>query len=371
MLVYLFTIVLSTAIISGVFYAKSTIVKYSLSTLGILPLCLLAGFRDETVGHDLVHYMTPTYNTLASLTDFKQFVAFYVASEIGYGLEPLWLLFHFVVSRFTDELFWPFFLQQVFVLGIMVDTCYHFRNKLDPTMLYATLVLYFYCFSMSANRQIFAIALVVFSMRYLFALQTKGNILKFIICILIAWGFHNSGLLVLLLLPMFRYAINRNRPLSFNKIFIIVFSGTILYIFFGAIITALVSHGLLVSKFEKYAAMDYNVHKVNLIFWILIVIMMWTKRNKQAVDNVALVFPLFGIFVQLCGTYNDVATRFAMYFDIVSFIAFLMSVHCARNKKILLIFMIMIVTMHIYLAQTTGFAEAIPYTSKILGGHFD
>lgn len=368
MVIYFITIIISILIVSQSFICKNNIQAIIISLIGIIPLCLLAGFRDITVGHDLIYYMVPTYEKLLEVKTFKGFLMFMASSsEMDFAPEPLWLIFHYIISRFSQDLFWPFFMQQVLVLGLIVNTCFYFRNRLNPTLLYATFVFYFYCFSMSANRQIFAIAIVIWSMRYIFAESSKQNIIRYVICILIAWGFHGSGLLVLLILPLYKYSVNNEKILSQKKIIMVMFMGLLLYFCFGYVTNLLVSFGILSMKYGKYANMDYGVHKINLLLWVIVLLFLFQKRKKIIYDNISIVFVLTSIFMLFCGVYNDVATRFAMYLDIVSFISIGISLHRKDYKKYSPFFMVLIVSMFLYLAITTGYAEAIPYTSKELG----
>lgn len=372
MFIYLITILLSVLIVSKSFKQRSASKSVIISLIGILPLCLLAGYRDETVGHDLVHYMVPTYEALIDLTSFKQFLVFLAtAPDLAFAPEPLWLLFHYIVSLFSNDLFWPFFIQQLMVWGLVVNTCYHFKDRLNPTLLYLTFLLYFYCFSMSANRQIFAIAIVIWSMRYVFAEQTKSNIVKFVLCIIVAWGFHGSGLMVILILPLYIFAQNKGKSLPAKKIFLVIVCGLFLYFAFDIVVKMMVSIGVLSLKYERYADLSFDVHKVNMAFWLVTVLVLLAKKYKTVYDNIAIVFVLTAIFMLLCGVYNDVATRFAMYLDIVSFISIWMSLEGVKKRNLRIGFTAMIFVLFFYLATTTGYAEAIPYTSKELGWYFD
>lgn len=92
------------------------------------------------------------------------------------------------------------------------------------------------------------------------------------------------------------------------------------------------------------------------------------NKKLPAYNNVLKLFIITAIFINLCGQYNDVATRMAIYFNLFIFINISrLASNSYNGKAIMKYLLILLFVQYLYLAYTTGFSEAIPYTSKELG----
>ena len=233
------------------------------SFIGILLPSLMAAYRDDTVGRDLLLYAVPNFDYLAAYVHtLAELKLFYETS----GLEFFWIIFNFLITRFSDDIFWSFFIQQLLVLSLFYITCDFFRKQLNAPLLYLVFLLTFFCFSMSANRQIFAIAIVAFSCRYLFSQHTMLNLIKFIIAISIATLFHHSAIIALLFYPLYNFSV-KSESVSFNKLISVFIIGVILYLSFNSVVYFLINMGILNEKYSQYINQDYNVHKIDILFW--------------------------------------------------------------------------------------------------------
>lgn len=361
MWLYFSVIVVSYLFVVLSFRTNNKIFSLILSCVAVLIPSLIAGYRDETVGMDLMYYAVPCFNSMQNIQNVSQLLVY-----IGFSdLEPLYLIYNFIITRFTDDFFWPLFIQQVMVLSLVLFTCYRFRYALNAPALYLLFMLLCYCQSMSLNRQIFAISILFFSFYYV----VNRKLVKFLICIAFATLFHSSGIIGA---PIyFIYGLLcRLKEKNTNKFLLMVgVLGFFFFIFFPLIITTLINWDLLDARFVRYIDNSYGTHKID----ILIVSLLWCVtfmgcRNLNYIRTIR-AFIIIVLFFYLCGVYNDVATRAGLYYLLFTIIinGMLIKSSLKKGKVMLHLVVSLFIIQFLYLSLTTDFAEALPYTSKELG----
>lgn len=85
MLIYLIVIFVSFIFAYIGNKTSTKIIRYVFFSLAILLPSLLAGYRDETVGHDILAYAVPCFNDLTNIINIKELFIYIETS----GLEPL------------------------------------------------------------------------------------------------------------------------------------------------------------------------------------------------------------------------------------------------------------------------------------------
>lgn len=178
--------------------------RFVLVASGLLLPCLLAGARSPEIGTDIYSYAIgmyqsallldlPTFlNVQASIAAFGWNIATWAASNAGgsfefylFVIELLCILpIYFGLKRLASGFEW---------VGILVW------------------LLLFYAFSLNIMRQSIAMGFVFLSFSFL----KDRSPLKFSICILIAFLFHQTAILGFALYPLARLAANRHAGRSF------------------------------------------------------------------------------------------------------------------------------------------------------------
>ncbi|WP_320167925.1 EpsG family protein [Mangrovibacterium marinum] len=365
MLIYLITFFVSYI---NSFIANKTIARRTyflfFSGIAILVPALLAGFRDLTVGHDLNAYMVPNFRTMHNVDEIKEF--FIVAAV--QQLEIFYQGYNFLISRFTDDFFWPLFIQQVIVLTIVYKLLYSIRNSINYPLAFLIYLLFIFCDSMTMNRQIFAIAIIAYS--YIYILRKKP--LLFLITVTIAFGFHNSAVFGYLLYPLFTWINNQKKSVSILTVLIFFGAGLVLFLSFPQLLSFLISKGLVSPVYERYVSSGYNVHKADLLLIVFCFIfgLITSKGIDKKYSNNIKLLSIATFFILLCGIYNDTAQRAAIYIEIYLFIQILSSIKSMNetNRQVFSVLFVLLMLFNFsYIATTTQFAEAIPYTSTTLG----
>ena len=183
-----------------------------LSLLSIIILCVLAGARDNTVGTDTLVYGESLF-TWVHNNDLS--TAFLMNTRIQ--IERGYMLFIYIISRFTDQVFWNYFFIE-FVCAYFtykaLDDAEIGKNKWIGVFLYNVL---FYSFTMNLMRQCMAMAIVLFGFKYV----RENKFWKYLITCLIAFMFHSSAIIGISI--YFLYKIcglgNSGKQFSFKKFF--------------------------------------------------------------------------------------------------------------------------------------------------------
>lgn len=341
-------------------FQKKKILCLFFSLGAILVPSLFAGYRDPTVGHDLMAYAVPSFNAICEIKDWQELSLYYVLT----GLEPLYILSLYITTRFTDDIFWFFFAQQVFVLSIVYYVSYKLRDNLNWPLSFLIYLLYVFCFSMSANRQVFAIALVYLSYWFLH----KKKLLPFLFVIFIAQGFHSSAIIVLLLYPLNIWLGKNESNYSFKQIYFIL-AGAALYFLFPIIVSNLISLGIFAEKYARYINADYATHKIELLLALICYLFSFLSNKLTKWNFHIKVYSILIFFIVLCGVYNDIATRASMYLTLFLFLIILENISVLyKSERVFfsILFCSIILFLYIYNAYSTGISESIPYTSKEL-----
>lgn len=360
MLIYFVVFIISFFFASLANKQRRDFFKIVCFVLAIVFPSLLAGYRDETVGHDILAYAVPCFDALLDVGTLRELSAFMAVS----GLEPLYIMFNYIVTRLTDDIFWAFFMQQVIVLSLILFTCIRMNKVINAPVVYFLYLLLFFCDSMSANRQVFAVAVIFFSFYYLL----NDDVKRFAVCVIIATLLHNSAIFTVVLYFMYKYARRIPGSLGGMRLAVVIMGGVLFYLLFPAIINFLISNGLINSKYERYMNAEYSFHKINLLVMACLYVVTVQYGARRDYVNVLKLFIIATIFILLCGQYNDVATRMSIYFTLFVFVYMSRLSLVSRNGKTLMGCLILLMLVQFcYLAMTTGFSEAIPYTSKRLG----
>ena len=166
-------------------YRKSLIA----AVLSVLPFIIVAGFRYD-VGTDYLYTYVTKFNEIAN-------------GQENY-FEPGFYLLNKLIQLYTRDYFWLFLVCAVITYAIVFNCIFRYLN--DPAfgiLLFVITTGYFV--SLNTTRQYIAIALFLWSIRYI----RSGEWWKYLITIVIGAMFHTS---ILIMLPLYFLCRMRFRP---------------------------------------------------------------------------------------------------------------------------------------------------------------
>lgn len=158
--------------------------------LTFLLIFLIQALRDKTVGVDLLPYEN-FFNIISRHTIKENITNNYVSLEIGY------IIFNNLILLFTKDFQWFIIITSFIINAIMAWFIYKYsKNVLSTILLYIGLGLFI--FSFSGIRQMLAISVCLIAFDFL----RKRKYIPWLVCIVIAFSFHKSALVMILSLPL-------------------------------------------------------------------------------------------------------------------------------------------------------------------------
>lgn len=339
--------------------------------ISCLLLSILAGVRDINIGTDTNLYPSQylkVAKSLASVSEiatmesdehldkgfvFLYYIGYWVSRNIWIGL----FLTEFVITFFT---FWGYLRLSKYIKGLSLFT--------------ACFLFLIFNYSLNAMRQECAISISFLAFTYLWEKRWKS----YVFWMFIAYTFHSSALIALLL-PIMLYIVNI-RSEKMRIISIIILLACILFSFFSYyyLISMIGDSGIVNEKFvNRYGEDSYyeglgRVGWVAMILSLFIIYVIHIAKNKKLMSNKVLLFHLLVNIIYLAfqafAIYSIFMYRISLYFFIIDL--FFLSKELASVKikrEIKMIFVLFLLVNWIYTYTIKNSSETYPYTSEILG----
>ncbi|TDB63378.1 EpsG family protein [Arundinibacter roseus] len=366
MILYLLVFLFSTLCTYLAFKTKDKVSASILLVFAFLAPVVLAGCRNDSVGTDVLLYGTKTFYNATQSNTFLQYYTNQLYS-FSNEIEVLYLLLNFVVTRFTNDFNIYLFIVHFILMTLVYLTAYDYRDSFPPHLFILIFFLLYFNESLCFLRQAFSVVLFLYSYKYV--LTNKP--FKYYIFVLLAIGFHNSALLLVVIYPL-QLLINSQEKHIFRLQIIVILVSIVLYNFYAYLVVFMTSSGILSVKYNAYIMQDFKTHKTDVIFCILIYFLLFLKRSKIfAIDNsvniLRIYLPICLLFI-LMGSFTDVATRVADYLYMVIIIVTCIFIKHLKFSHILIYSFIIVFLLinYIYLSLQYNHAGTIPYTSSLL-----
>lgn len=333
--------------------------------VAIMLLTLLAAFRDETVGTDVLVYGKACYQASKHVHTMSGFMDFLFNNSNG--IEAGYLFLVFCATKLFGSLSSVLFITNLFVNIGVICGLYRVRENISFDIAVLIYCFLFYQNTYNIMRQWLAIAAIMFGLKYIY----EKKPLKYALTIIIAMFFHRTALVGAGLYLI--YVILPKRNSVFVKTAII--GGIILFVVcFQRLTNVLISSGFMPMKYAHYSEGDAigfsfsdTIIRIPPIALSILLYKQMAKINK----NHEYWFLLLLIDLILAQLYSIMvyANRIAAYFTISRI--FELSIACKIKKsnerlvvKILVIIYIVALwyVNYIYL----GHGETYPYMSEIL-----
>lgn len=362
MLLYLLLFFITIILYKTALSSKGKFRYFFLLLSAVVP-SLLAAFRDSDIGRDVGLYVLPIWQ---NAVNSHSFLAFY--RNDSFGAELFYLSFNYIVSRVSDSFNFFLFCHEFLMMSLIIGAAYMYRNKYNSSYVLSFYLFYLFNETLSMMRQGIAVCFSVLACAYLFKSKWKKAYISLFFTIIS----HNSAVLALLILPIHKMANKLN-----NKRLILMVGVTaatmFLYKFYQIAVQYLIEVGVASIKYEMYLDQDgYTTHKIDLLFLISILCIQYIGVNKYnrniGIFNNVLTFTAIALALTFLGGVTEIANRIAYYFVAPLFVLLpLISNAKAEQKRIVYFALLMLLVRFVYLGVTTGIADTIPYSSKILG----
>ena len=154
MIIYLITFLI-TCVLCAILqrYIKNKTLKVIFSIIIILIPSILGGFRDLTIGTDVLVYGEDYFNYA---TNYNSLIDYITAFDMDIG----YLTINFLVSRFTSDVHIFLFVLQLIINTLVFIVMYRYKEKIPLWMSMLCYLTLYYCRTFNFLRQSLALAIV-------------------------------------------------------------------------------------------------------------------------------------------------------------------------------------------------------------------
>ncbi|WP_265668821.1 EpsG family protein [Lactobacillus amylovorus] len=255
----------------------------------------IAGFRSDQVGTDVRVYAEPLQQLANYTTNFRDFLN---NNLFAVGIEKGYLSLIFLVSRFTSKLFVSQLLVELIIMSCLIIGIWKFR-KIQHIYIYSVIgILIFYCFFYNTSFNMIRQSIAMFILFYSFNFLVKREKVKWLICFIIAFLFHTSAVMGLLIAIIYLLTCDQNKRINFefnngnfgaNLSFLragIIFLVTSIVIFFPSLLVGLMHIAkldLYVNRYLSGATLQLSIS--NLMIRLLLLSTLFIEWNSMSKQN--------------------------------------------------------------------------------------
>lgn len=341
--------------------------------LAVLVVSVLAGVRDLSIGTDIWTYGEYQFNSALRSNS----IITYVLSNMD--IEPGYSTLVFLISRFTRNSHWQYFIFGVITYGFILAGINKYSKYVSVNLAWLTYLFTFYGDTLNAIRQCMAVAILFYGLSFLQDEKYKKAIIYMIFALL----FHNTAMVGAVII-FIHWGLNRYNGLLQRSL--IVGSAIAACAMFNPLLQILIKTGILRSKFTRYIATSYAMISLNPILvrlpiFLLIVIFYYSFINnegrnayplKKKSDGDFLIIML--ILEMVIAEMRSIVTtlyRLSFFFGVYKAVAYsrLATIYTMKKNKeiITAILFLYLIVVWIYQNVLQGNNDIYPYTSEILG----
>lgn len=344
MIIYLFNIIVWTWIY---FICKN---KKRALIYNIIILFLLMGLRSYNIGTDTEGYCINYVNYI--FKEWKNILQLsFSIGDMNYGF--------LILNKFLSEISSSYTFYLLCISGIISFSLYKFLKRFSYNFIMSLIILLalgFIFFFMSGIKQTLAIAFILLA----YIKLRENKILNFILLVLLATSFHNTALIVLICLPIYKLKLKRMYILLIPLIAgsAIMFQSKI-----SSFFQLLVFEGKYGIYGTDYVAVNNLTGLYIQIVIAFVVIILIGSRLKED-ENLQFFISIYsiGIFFQALTPVIAEFFRISMYFSIISSVMLPYSIKFSKIKQKRLIYLIMSLFFIFYFLFTNrNNISMIPY----------
>lgn len=339
------------------------IISFLLASISILVISALAGYRDYTIGTDVMVYGNPWFqNAVGMQGNFFLYTKWAMSSSIG----CLYATFNYIVAHFTNNPHWFYFWYSLVENSIIYLSIKRNKDIISPPLGWAVYLFMFYNMTLNVLRNGMAFAIILWGLKYI----REQKLVKYLVVIFIAYQFHNTA--VIAIVPYFvYYFFNRNNSsYSIIKKISIVFITMIIVVVFTQLSSGLTSYNLINGRYDLYTQSGTNggflIHLV--LTCVPLIVLYVIQNDKDDIDHD--VFESYLLIATILGLMNKklaYLSRITLYFDIYFIISIPFIISHGRlfkYKNINLNIVIIYIYLVIYWILVYGYmnsGETVPY----------
>lgn len=329
--------------------------------IAILLPSLLAGFRDYSVGTDVLIYGNTWFNNAIKTPNFFVYTKWATSSSVGF----LYATFNYIISLFTNNphyfYFWYSFVESLIIYLALKKN----KDILDITLGFAIYLFMFFNLTLNILRQSMALVILFYGFIYI----RKHKPIKFVIVTLVASLFHNTALIGMILYLIYIFV---NKKPKFLYQITTIFITLLFVMFFDEFQGILLGNDIISQRYNIYMnnnALSGGGFYTHIVLMCLPTLLLYllSKSNDNNIFTGLKMFVVISTILSLLNLKMAVLSRITQYFDIffIYALAFIikngvqLKLKTVSLNKVLLFIYLVIYWVIIYGVMKSG--ETVPY----------
>lgn len=288
------------------------------SLIAVLPPILLAGFRDSTVGTDMVIYILPLFEEQAIA---QQELGTFIDTN---DLEILYLILNYIVAKITDSPFVLLLLIHTLIIIPLYITAMKWRELLSPVLFMFVFYMIFFQESLSIVRQSIALSFSLLA----FTVFLEKKYIEFFVYAMIAFLFHQTAVIALSI-PLIYLAVDKYSIREYYLYYIgVILLVMLFFLNLDAILIWLIDGGYIDLKFLIYTSADnaftpvlgatnFVVKIVTIAYFIFIMFL----YKSDTILKFFLIVAVLDMSFSLCALIVQPLDRISLYYRLMTCIS--------------------------------------------------
>lgn len=331
--------------------------------IAILIPTFFEGLRDEFVGEDMLGYGGEWFYSMDENEEVMTILELAQTPEYAYHL------LIYVCKKISQDI--NFFMTACAFIKMSAVTmfAYRMRERFSSLLFFFSYYCFFYVTGFSLMRQGLAVAICIYSLYYF----ENHDLKRFLPTVAIAYLFHNSALLMLLIIPIYYM-----RNLKY-RYYIILGSIVLVYLsveilFELVLMTPLFKSGMADLYIDSGVPSAKTNILISLVFLGYGVYYYYFDEEKSEVEGandktfLLLITSAMTLMFLMLSSYFEVAFRMSYYMYIISVYIVVMFIYNSEQYKLERITgFTALFLLHFIICCNHGLAGALDYSSDILG----
>lgn len=339
-----------------------------LSLMSILVPVLLASLRDMSIGIDTSSYYNGTwmrvYSTDMSLFQFLSYYSGISRERAEYGF----ILLQYIVAKTTGSYNVFLFAVHFIIITCVYVGAFRMKEHAEPEITLLLFYLLYYNHSLNIYRQYIAMSIVFAALSNL----EKGKHLRYLIVVLVGYTFHNTCLLGILPLVLYRVLYRERSGKSTSQMRKVMVWILIIGIVasFIPLVQFLISRGIISRKYLYYINVDSSSQHTMVLLFLAVelvgLVLYWRQFHTKDEHSDFYIYSYFTfVFLYILAATIIYGKRIAAYFSMLNILTLGILIRCQssfRQKKTMRFLVICVAFVYwAYVYAYRNSSHTIPY----------
>lgn len=354
---------------------KNLLFLYSSAAAVLLP-ALLAAFRDPGVGTDSATYCRRVWGIVNSYGKLETLMYMF-NNDYFPEVEKIYLIFNWIVSLISNDIHVLFFFLNLLVVSLVYKAAYDNRDRAEMWQIMLFFYFAFYSNTLNLIRQYIAVAIGMYSFKYLENREWK----KLSVCVVVMIMWHSTTIVYVALILMHLFLSINSKNV---KKCVVVAIGYIIYqvfTYYDYILLSVVSRGIIPYRYKAYLTeysgatfFDKSSTIVAIVIFLFYIILYCSMKENRKKIVTFMEYKAVATSLNCLSMISTFVFRMSYYFSIIADCIYLpralylLKQKNQRNYYIVSAFFVILFAMLWYLLYVkNGINETVPYRSLVLG----